>query len=59
MFEESFQWVSREFERSSKGNSGNFQFQGVFKEVLRMLQERFKGVSRKIEGCFKAVSKTF
>ena len=50
MFRGSFQWVSRVFERNSKGISGMFQI--CFKEVSRVLQGIVKGVSRKFHGCF-------
>ena len=32
---------------------------GCFKEVSRMFQESFKGVSHKFQGCFKKVSRMF
>ena len=47
MFQGSFQWVSKVFERSSK------VFQGCSKKVFRMLLGSFKGVSRKFQGYVK------
>ena len=60
VFQESFNGVSRKFERIS----GNFRevlnmFLGCFKTVLRVFQERFKGASRKFQECFKKVSMVF
>ena len=62
MFQESFQWVLRVLERSSKGIPGKFQicFKGVSrkfkvcsKKDFRVLQGSFKSISRKFQGCFK------
>ena len=48
-FTEGFKFVYRKFQ-------GCFQaFKGCFKEVSRVFQESFKGVSAKIEGCFKGI----
>ena len=59
MFQGSFQWGSSEFERSSKGNSGNFQFQGSFRGVPGTILAYFKKVSRVFQGRFQGVSMEF
>ena len=46
VFQDSFKWVSRAFERSSEGISGVFQ-------------KCFKGVSMKFQGCLKQVLSVF
>ena len=64
VFQESFQWVSRIFERRSKGISWKFQrgfkdisrkFQGRSKKAYWVLQGSFNGVLNKIKGCFNGV----
>ena len=54
MFQGSFQWVVRVFERISKGILGKFQ-----KNVSRIFQESVYGASRMFQGCFKKVSGVF
>ena len=48
----SFNGVSRQFKEC-------LNFNGSFKEVLRVFQGCFKDVSRMFEGCFKSVSRKF
>ena len=50
-------WVSRAFDRSSKGISGKFQT--CLKEVSRVPEGSFKGFSRKFQGCFNGVVNGF
>ena len=57
MFQGSVQWVSRVFERSSKG-----RFKGVsrvFQKVLSEFKGSFKGVPLTFLVCFKEVSMVF
>ena len=62
MFEGSFQWVSKVFERSSKRFAGKFQmcFKGVSRKIKLslmwgLLVESFKCVSRMFQGSFMGV----
>ena len=58
----SFNCVSRKFQGCLKLEGGSSKFQGCFKEMLRVFQGSFKGVSSKIEWCsssFKGVSRVF
>ena len=51
MKRESFHWVSRVFERSSKGISE--QFEGGFKDVLRKFHGHSLKASSTFQWCFK------
>ena len=54
MFQDSFQWVSRVFERSSKEIQGKFQIclKGVPKKILGCF-------NKEVSECFKKVSRAF
>ena len=61
MLQGSVQWLSRVFERSSKGILEKFQrcvkeVSRVFKESFRVVQGSSKVVSREFQGGFKKVS---
>ena len=48
-----FLLVLKSFNEVSRQFKGCLKFQGCFKEVIRVLTENLKGVSRKFRGCFK------
>ena len=55
VFQWSFKWISKVFKRCSMGVWGKFQ--GCFKEVLRLFQERLRVVPKDIEGWFNGASR--